>query len=259
VPTAAAAEKLGRWWLKRCVPDPELRDKLTPRYSLGCKRPAFHNSYLQTYNRPNVTLETTGIERITETGVRMTDGTEHEVDVLITATGFQVFATGSMPPFPVAGADGRDLDAHWQEHRFRSYQGVAVPGFPNFHLVFGPYGYNLSSYFTLVETQVRHIGRVLGEARRRRATRVEVKREAEERYMAEQLRRRKQQLLVRANCSQANSYYFDRAGDSPFRVGPTPEMHWRSRRFPLDDYRFSGVAGGARAAAPVGTAASSPG
>jgi cation diffusion facilitator CzcD-associated flavoprotein CzcO len=239
VPTAAIAERAGRWMLKHQVKDPVLREKLTPRYTLGCKRPAFHNSYLKTYERSNVTLETTAISRITPTGVETVDGTHHEVDVIVLATGFKVFESGSMPPFPTQGTDGMDLDTFWAEQRYQAYHGVSVPKFPNFHIIFGPYGYNVASYFTLIENQLRHIGRLLGEARQRGASRVEVTSQANARFFASMQGRRHRQLLVRGNCAPANSYYFDRNGDSPFRAAPTAEVQWTSTRFPLTDYSFA--------------------
>jgi cation diffusion facilitator CzcD-associated flavoprotein CzcO len=241
-PTAAIAEKLGRVMLRLQVKDRELREKLTPRYTLGCKRPAFHNTYLSTYERPNVTLETTSIAEITETGVRTIDGTHHEVDVIVLATGFKVFESGSMPPFPTAGVDGLDLDTFWAEQRYQAYHGVSVPAFPNLHIIFGPYGYNVASYLTHIESQLNHIGRLLTEAHARGATRVEVAREANDRFFAKMQGRRHRQLLVRGNCGPANSYYFDAHGDSPFRAAPTAEVRWTSTRFPLTDYRFSAPA-----------------
>ncbi|MCK9247498.1 MAG: NAD(P)/FAD-dependent oxidoreductase [Solirubrobacteraceae bacterium] len=265
-PTAAVAEKLGRKMLERQVEDPEIRRKLTPAYSLGCKRPAFHNTYLKTYNRPNVTLETDGIARITKTGIETVEGTSHEFDVLILATGFKVFEKGSMPPFPVAGVGGLDLDGYWAENRYQAYYGLHVPDFPNLHIVFGPYGYNVTSYFTHVENQLRHIGRLLAEARSRGATRIEVTREANDAYFADMQRRRPRQLLVRGNCSPANSYYFDHNGDSPFRNASTIEVRWRSTRYPLGDYRFAaggaatgGASAGAGGSAVGGTAADADG
>ena len=87
-------QALPRRWAGRIfageVHDPEVRDKLTPRYAVGCKRPGFHNTYLSTYNRDNVRLVTEPIEKVIGTGVATTDGEIHEVDVLILATGFKV-------------------------------------------------------------------------------------------------------------------------------------------------------------------------
>ena len=237
LPVPKLAERTGRDFLRREVRDPEVREKLTPKYAVGCKRPSFHNSYLSTFNRDNVHLETTPITRITKTGVRTDDGVLHKIDVLILATGFKMFEEGSAP-FTVAGIGGVDLEQWWDEHRLQAYEGVSVPGFPNFFSIMGPYGYNGSSYFTLIENQSRHIARVLSRARGQGATRVEISREANEKYWRRMLARRRTQIVWQDSCSQANSYYFDKHGDVPFRPALTLETAWRSARFPLDDYRF---------------------
>ncbi|MEZ0580380.1 flavin-containing monooxygenase [Nocardioides sp. MH1] len=239
LPVAGVGERIGHGHLRRAVKDPEVRAKLTPSYALGCKRPSFSNDYLQTFNRSDVHLETTPIERVTPTGVVTTDGVEHDVDVLILATGFKVFEKGNMPAFGVAGTGGADLEDWWGRHRFQAYQGVSVPGFPNFFAILGPYGYNGSSYFNLIETQMAHIVRCLKQARRVGATRVEVTPEANTRYFERMLGRRRHQVFFQPSCSTANSYYFDANGDVPFRASPTLETMWTSSRFDLDDYAFA--------------------
>ncbi|RHW24643.1 NAD(P)/FAD-dependent oxidoreductase [Nocardioides immobilis] len=242
LPVAGVGERVGLNHLRRAVKDPEVREKLTPRYALGCKRPSFSNAYLQAFNRENVFLETAPIDEITPTGIRTADGTEHEVDVLVLATGFKVFEKGNMPAFSVTGVGGVDLEKWWEEHRFQAYQGVSVPGFPNFFAILGPYGYNGSSYFNLIETQMTHIVRCLRRARRTGATRVEVTPEANARYFEQVLGRRRHQVFFQPSCQTANSYYFDANGDVPFRPSPTLETMWTSSRFDLDDYRFEGAA-----------------
>ena len=238
LPVGRAVELIGRWYLKREVRDPDIRRKLTPQYALGCKRPSFHNSYLATFNRDNVDLETAPITRITKHGVSV-QGARHPLDVLILATGFKVFEKGNMPPFTVTGRDGRDLEAFWTQNRFQAYEGASVPGFPNFFTVLGPYAYNGASYFNLIETQSRHIVRCLAAARRRDATLVEISQEANDRFFGDMLARRGRQIFFQDSCSRANSYYFDAHGDVPFRPSPSIEVDWRSRRFDLDDYRFA--------------------
>jgi cation diffusion facilitator CzcD-associated flavoprotein CzcO len=241
VPLASLFEAQARAYLRSQVHDPDLREKLTPKYAMGCKRPSFHNEYLATFNRHDVTLETDPIERITASEVITASGTEHEIDVLVLATGFKVFDPGNFPKYQVSGRDGRDLERWWTEHRYQAYEGVSVPGFPNYFLMFGPYGYNGSSYFNLIETQSRHIVRCLSHADELGATLVEVRDEANNRYFAEMLRRRGTQVFWQDSCVLANSYYFDPLhGDVPLRPSPTIETMWRSRRFPLSDYRFEG-------------------
>ncbi|PRC55073.1 monooxygenase, partial [Mycobacterium sp. ITM-2017-0098] len=85
------------------------------------------------------------------------------------------------------------LAQFWNENRLQAYEGVSIPGFPNFFTVFGPYGYVGSSYFALIGAQTRHIVRCLDTARDRRAHRVEVRREANDRYFAEMMRKRHRQ------------------------------------------------------------------
>jgi cyclohexanone monooxygenase len=238
-PLAKRAEKMGRAYLRREVHDPDVRDKLTPRYAVGCKRPGFHNTYLSTFNRDNVDLVTAPIDQITASGVSTADGITHDVDVLILATGFKVMDVDSAPTFPVTGSGGRSLAEFWSEKRLQAYEGVSVPGFPNFFSVMGPYGYVGSSYFALIETQTHHIVRCLAEATRTGSTHVEVSQAANDRFFAEMMSKRHRQIFWQDSCRLANSYYFDKNGDVPLRPTSTPEAFWRSRRFPLADYEFS--------------------
>lgn len=238
VPTAKAGEFLGRKALKDQVHDPVVREKLTPQYAVGCKRPSFHNSYLSTFNKANVLLETDPITEITPTGIRTAAGVEHEIDVLVLATGFKVFERDNMPGFP-ALSRGVDLGEWWSKNRAQAYEGVSVPGWPNMFSILGPYGYNGSSYFNLIETQMAHITRLLTEARKRGAVTVEVKQEANDRYFAEVLSKRPRQVFAEESCQVANSYYFDEHGDTPFRPSTTIETMWRAAHFPLEDYEFA--------------------
>ncbi|MBI3227490.1 MAG: NAD(P)/FAD-dependent oxidoreductase [Mycolicibacterium cosmeticum] len=245
-PLAKGAEVLGRNYLRREVRDPVLRDKLTPRYAVGCKRPAFHNSYLSTFNRDNVSLVTDPIAGVTPAGVTTTDGVTHEVDILVLATGFKVMDVDS-GTFALIGSGGQSLAEFWSAHRMQAYEGVSVPGFPNFFNVCGPYGYVGSSFFALIETQTHHIVRCLSRAQRDGATRIEVRRDANNRYFAEMMRKRHRQIFWQDSCAAANSYYFDSNGDVPLRPASTPEAYWRSRRFPLEDYLFSSSSNGSPA------------
>ncbi|MBY0389342.1 MAG: NAD(P)/FAD-dependent oxidoreductase [Mycobacterium pseudokansasii] len=238
-PLARWSAVLGRRYLRQQVEDPVVRDQLTPRYAVGCKRPGFHNSYLSTFNRDNVQLVTEPIDKITPSAVATIDGVDHEIDVLILATGFKVLDTDDVLTYPVMGRGGQSLSQFWDEHRTQAYEGVSVPGYPNFFTVFGPYGYVGSSYFALIEAQTHHILRCLKRARHDGATRVEVTEEANARYFAEVMRRRHRQVFWQDSCRLANSYYFDKNGDVPLRPTTTMQAYWRSRRFDLDDYRFT--------------------
>jgi cation diffusion facilitator CzcD-associated flavoprotein CzcO len=239
-PMAKRMESAGLSYLRQQVHDPTVREQLTPRYAVGCKRPGFHNTYLATFNRDNVRLVTEPIDKITPAAVATTDGANHEIDVLLLATGFKVMDTDSLPTFSITGSGGTMLSRFWDEHRLQAYEGVSVPGFPNMFSVMGPYGYVGSSYFALIETQTHHIVRCLKQARRKGATRVEVTEEANDRYFAEMMRKRHRQVFWQDSCRLANSYYFDKNGDVPLRPSTTVEAYLRSRRFDLGDYRFTG-------------------
>lgn len=239
----------GRRHLERQVKDPLVREQLTPKYAVGCKRPSFSNTYLQTFNRENVTLEPRPIERVTAGGVVVDDvdgdartgaPTAHELDVLILATGFLVMERGNVPPFPITSGSGADLGEFWERERFQAYEGVTIPGFPNLFSVFGPWGYNGSSYFNLIDTSTTHITRVLTEAQRRGASRVEVSQDAHDAYMRRMWAGRKLSVFNDPTCANANSYYFDQHGDTPFRPSTSLEVWWRSRRLPMSDYVFAG-------------------
>ncbi|WP_445160812.1 flavin-containing monooxygenase [Mycobacterium sp. Dal123C01] len=240
IPLAKRMGHVGRRYLRQQVDDPDVREQLTPRYAVGCKRPGFHNGYLATFNRDNVRLVTEPIEKITPEAVATTDGEHHEIDVLVLATGFKVMDADTMPTFAIAGSGGTTLTEFWDEHRLQAYEGVSVPGFPNMFSIMGPYGYVGSSYFALIETQTHHIVRCLKRARRNGAARVEVTETANSRYFAEMMRKRHRQIFWQDSCRLANSYYFDKNGDVPIRPTTTLEAYWRSRRFDLDDYRFIG-------------------
>jgi cation diffusion facilitator CzcD-associated flavoprotein CzcO len=239
-PLARWMESVGRAYLRLQVRDPLVREQLTPQYAIGCKRPGFHNSYLSTFNRDNVRLVTEPIDKVTASAVATTDGASHEIDALVLATGFHVLDSESMPTFAVSGSGGLSLTKFWDEHRLQAYEGVSVPGFPNLFSVMGPYGYVGSSYFALIEAQTHHIVRCLRRAHRHGATRVEVTEKANARYFADVMRRRRRQVFWQDSCRLANSYYFDKNGDVALRPATTFEVYWRSRRFDLDDYRFTG-------------------
>jgi len=238
-PVAKRMESAGRAYLRRKVDDPVVREKLMPRYAVGCKRPGFHNTYLSTFNRANVRLITDPIDKITPAAVATVDGSTHEIDVLVLATGFKVLESDNIPTYPVTGLGEQTLSGFWDQNRLQAYEGVSVPGFPNFFTVFGPYGYVGSSYFALIEAQMHHIIRCLKRAGRSGAARVEVSAEANDRYFGEMMRRRHRQVFWQDSCKLANSYYFDKHGDVALRPASTLEAYWRSRRFSLGDYRFS--------------------
>jgi cation diffusion facilitator CzcD-associated flavoprotein CzcO len=240
--TRRLLEAPARRWMRSQVDDPETREKLIPRYGLGCKRPSMSNDYLKTFNRADVSLVTDSIERVTDKGVLTADGVEHEVDVLICATGFKLWEKGSVPPFPVAGREGLDLEEFWDQNRYQAYQGVSVPGFPNVFMITGPYGFVLGSYLWMIEATAAHLSRTIAESKRRGAIECEIRQEVHDEYFRKCLKRQERNFLFTPTCAGSNTYYIDDKGDSPFRPSTHGEMYWQNRHFDLDSYHYDNAA-----------------
>ena len=119
------------------VADPELRERLRPDYRAGCKRLVISHNFYDAVQRPTTRLVTDPIAGVEPSGVRTADGTLHELDVLVLATGFRV--DRFLRPIEVTGRDGVSLDDAW-DPRPVAYLSVSVPGFPNLFLLNGPNG-----------------------------------------------------------------------------------------------------------------------
>jgi cation diffusion facilitator CzcD-associated flavoprotein CzcO len=163
------ANALTRWRmlqrLKRAVPDPDLRTRLTPDFAPGCKRILLTSDFYDTLQRPNVTLDDSGVTRAGPREIINGRGKRVAADTLVFATGFK--ATQFLPTITVTGRDGRNLHDVWGESP-RAYRGVAVHGFPNLFILYGPntnLGHN--SIIFMLERQseyaARQVRRLIGE------------------------------------------------------------------------------------------------
>jgi cyclohexanone monooxygenase len=163
------------------VKDKATAEALKPYYNQFCKRPCFHDEYLPTFNRPNVTLVDTqghGVERITERGV-VVDGREYEVDCLIYATGFEVGTSYTRRAgFEAHGVDGVRLSDYWG-NGVRTLHGMHARGFPNFFVMSNPQAGFSVSYPHMLNEQALHVAYIVHEAQARQATRIEVTAKAE--------------------------------------------------------------------------------
>jgi cyclohexanone monooxygenase len=169
------------------VKDPATAAALKPWYRQFCKRPCFHDEYLQTYNRPNVTLVDTngrGVEALTEKGV-VANGREYAVDCLIFATGFEVGTSFTRRAgYDIVGRDGRTLSQHWSDG-LRTLHGLTAHGFPNcFFLGFTQTAITISVPQALNE-QAQHVTHMVTEAEKRGAQVLEPTAEAENAYVQE--------------------------------------------------------------------------
>jgi len=234
-----SVEKLALRHLARQVEDPETRRKLTPDYTFGCKRPTFSNTYFPTFNRANVHLETTPIARIEPDGIVTEDGSKTEIDTLVLATGFNLWDT-NFPAFEVIGRGGKDLGKFWREQQFQAYEGVAVPGFPNFVSHNSPYSYSGLSYFTTIESQMKHLKRLLREVDRRGAATFEVTERANAEFLARMTDRLEDSVFVNGSCATSRSYYFNQHGMATLlRPTSTINAFREAGSFPLDDYTYA--------------------
>jgi len=166
-PQREAMEREYRSYLD-CIKDPELKAKLTPDYNLGCTRiPKSDKNYYEAVQLPNVSIVKGQIDRIMPEGVVMADGTQVDLDVLVYATGFDTHAY--MRPMKVVGLDGVTIDDAWKD-RIYSYGGIALPGFPNLFMLYGPFSPVNNVPVPLgLDQEIGLIMRLVGEARARRA------------------------------------------------------------------------------------------
>ncbi|KPI42778.1 putative sterigmatocystin biosynthesis monooxygenase stcW [Cyphellophora attinorum] len=175
-PEAAAAKKFATDQMSaRLGGDAELVDKLIPKtFNVGCRRPTPGNGFLEALVRPNVTAFTQGLKKIIPRGVVNEDGTEHEVDTIVCATGFN---TTWVPRFPIVahGKNVQDLLAG----RPLSYLSIAMPDIPNYWMGVGPYGpLGHGSFIPIIELVTRHILKVVKKMQRENVRSLEPRRDA---------------------------------------------------------------------------------
>lgn len=200
----APLEAMGRRHLENQIADPELRAKLTPDYTIGCKRILLSSTYYPALRRPNVDLITDPITAITPTGIATADGSAHPADVIIYATGFKVIE--SVTGLNVTGRGGRKLAHEGPE----AYHGITVPGFPNFFMLLGPNtALGHTSVVFMIESQVQHVLSCLRMLARDKADTIEVHQDAQRRF-----NRRLQRRLGRAvwSAGGCTSWYLDADG-----------------------------------------------
>ncbi|WP_371411302.1 flavin-containing monooxygenase [Mycobacterium sp. shizuoka-1] len=168
------------------VTDPATAEALKPWYGYFCKRPCFHDDYLATFNRPNVTLVDTrgrGVECITERGV-VVDGVEHELDCLIFATGFEVGTEyARRTGFEVVGRGGRTLTDTWRDG-VRTLHGLLVAGFPNLFVEsIAQSGFTVNFPY-LLDVQATHVAWIIAAALAGDISRLEATTAAEDAWVA---------------------------------------------------------------------------
>jgi cation diffusion facilitator CzcD-associated flavoprotein CzcO len=251
---APLTKRLGRAYLRRQVPDAELRCKLTPDYAPGCKRILISNDYLPSLAKQNVEVVTHGIAEVRGRSIVTTDGREREVDTIIFGTGFHV------TDFPIAehvhGRGGRRLADVWQGSP-RAHRGTAMAGFPNMFFLLGPNtGLGHTSVVVMAEAQAGYVVEALRRLRARTAGAIEVRLEAQQRWNAELQKAMRGTVWTAGGCA---SWYIDRTGaNTTLWPGYTFRFRRLLRRFDAESYVLTPPIGAsASAVASVPTAGAS--
>ncbi len=232
-----AGEAVARRHLSRSVKDPVLRKKITPKYTMGCKRVLISNDYYPAINRSNVDVITDGLREVKANGVVDENGVEHEVDAIIYGTGFKV--TDALEYLDITGIDGRDLAKEWAAEGMHTHKGISVSGFPNLFFLLGPntaLGHN--SVVFMIESQSRYVVDAIRLADSRGAEALDVRPGVQEKFQQEI-----QDKLVKGVWTQGGckSWYLDAKG-----VNRTiwPGFTWRywleTRKVDPSDYELSG-------------------
>jgi cation diffusion facilitator CzcD-associated flavoprotein CzcO len=174
-------EDLSKKLLEKQVADPQRRALLTPTYKFGCKRMLVSNTYYPAMASDKVTIVPDSIEAIAPNGVVTTGGQEHEVDVIVYATGFEVTDVSGM--HPIVGRTGDDIRTLWKAKGQYAYLGTFVSGFPNMAFMLGPNSeLTTNSAVFIIECQANMVVRLLNSMSRNGLRQIEVKKDVETKF-----------------------------------------------------------------------------
>jgi cation diffusion facilitator CzcD-associated flavoprotein CzcO len=214
-------ERLARRHIAEQVPDPELRAKVTPDYTIGCKRILPSNCWYPALREPNVELVTDPIVEVRPSSVVDAAGAEREVDAIVFGTGFHV--TDIPAAKLVRGRGGTTLEEVWGGSP-SAYLGTTVAGFPNLFFLLGPNtGLGHNSIVYMVESQIAYVLDALRTMSERGADAVEVRADAQAAYNADV----DEQMADTVWSSGCASWYIDATGRNSTLW---PDWTWRYRR-----------------------------
>jgi len=233
----AVNARLARRHLEAAVADPALRARLTPDYTMGCKRVLLSDDYLPALTRENVELVTDPIAAVRPEGIVTRDGTLRAVDTIVFGTGFRV--TDLPIAERIAGRDGVRLADRWDGSP-RAHLGTTVAGFPNLFLLLGPNtGLGHSSVVFMIESQIAHLLAALRHLDAHGAASLEPRAEAQARFVAE-VEAAMRGTVWTAGC---RSWYLDRRGrNSTLWPGFTWAFRRRLARLDPAEYRLEAPA-----------------
>jgi cation diffusion facilitator CzcD-associated flavoprotein CzcO len=214
--------KLSRSHMRKSILDPELLAKVTPQYTVGCKRIVPSNQWYPALARPNVELITGALAEVRGHTVIAAGGEQREVDAIVLGTGYHVTDI----PFAdhIRGRNGALLQDAWQGSP-RAYLGTSIPGFPNFFMLLGPNtGLGHSSMVYMIESQVDHVLGALEAMGDAGAAAIEVREDVHAHYNRELDSRMRGTVWDIGGCS---SFYIDRTGRN---ATLWPDWTWRFRQ-----------------------------
>jgi cation diffusion facilitator CzcD-associated flavoprotein CzcO len=228
------AERLALHHLEAQVADPALRARLTPNYTMGCKRILLSDDFYPALTQQNVELVTERIREVRPASIVTEDGVERPVDTIILATGFH--ATDMPLARCVYGRNGQALADAWRDGP-RAYLGTTVAGFPNLFILIGPNtGLGHSSMIFMIESQLAYILDAFRRMEQRGALAVEVRPEAQTAFN-EEMQRRMGKTVWASGCA---SWYLDAGGyNASLWPGFTWEYRRRTRRFDPASYHLT--------------------
>ena len=226
-------EKMALRHLHTQVEDPELREKLRPRYAMGCKRILPTDEWYPALVKPNVEVVTDGIREVRANSIVGEDGVERAVDTIIFGTGFHV------TDIPIAGrirgSDGRTLGETWGGSP-SAYKGSAVAGYPNLFFLVGPNtGLGHNSIVFMIEAQIQYLTGALRALRRNGVRTIEVRLDAQAAYNAEIDRMTEGTVWVSGGCK---SWYIDANGHNS-TLWPTYTWPFRQRLREFDEAAYA--------------------
>jgi cation diffusion facilitator CzcD-associated flavoprotein CzcO len=179
----AIAKRQALQHIRKQIKNPELRKKVTPDYTIGCKRILMSDEYYPALDAPNADVITTGIKEVRANSIVTVDGVERPVDAIIFGTGFK--ATDPVPPGVVFGRDGVDLGERWKTGP-EAYKGTTVAGFPNLFFLMGPNtGLGHNSMVYMIESQIAYVLDALKTMNKKQLTSIEVNQKAQDSFNAE--------------------------------------------------------------------------
>ena len=224
---------LAEWHLERQIADPVLRQKLTPNYTIGCKRVLFSNNYYPALAQDHVEVVASGVQEVQASCVIDSTGQSHEVDVVICGTGFDT--QDPFGPLHVYDRNGKELR---ERGSMSAYLGIMTHDAPNLFFLLGPntaLGHN--SIIFMIESQVNHVMQCVTQMDQLKRPSIEVRQDAQERFN-DKIRKQLQHTVW--NSGGCKSWYLDENGQNTTLWPGFTWQYWlKTRQADFANFRFS--------------------